>query len=86
MRPRRCVRLGIAVVDGPIVDEDPHPPRGLGGVDLHDVRGVEGLSMGGTLATLLVQRNPEIAGLAVINPVFEIRNWKLRALTSSPST
>lgn len=39
-----------------------------------------GLSMGGTLATLLVQRNPEIAGLAVINPVFEIRNWKLRAL------
>lgn len=39
-----------------------------------------GLSMGGTLATLLTQRNPEIAGLAVINPVLEIRNWKMRAL------
>lgn len=39
-----------------------------------------GLSMGGTLATLLTQRNPEIAGLAVINPVFELRNWKMRAL------
>lgn len=37
-----------------------------------------GTSMGGTLATLLVQRHPEIAGLALINPAFEMRSLKLR--------
>lgn len=33
---------------------------------------VAGLSMGGTLATWLAARHPEIAGLAVVNPMIEL--------------
>lgn len=39
-----------------------------------------GLSMGATLSTLLVQRNPEIAGLVVINPVMRTKNLKFRLI------
>lgn len=37
-----------------------------------------GLSMGGTLATLLVQRHPTIAGLAVINPALDSPRLKFK--------
>lgn len=39
-----------------------------------------GLSMGGALVTLLAERHPEVAGLALINPVFAMKNLKLRLL------
>lgn len=45
-----------------------------------DVVVVVGLSMGGTLATLMAQRHPEIAGLFLINPAFEMSDKRLKAL------
>lgn len=40
-----------------------------------------GLSMGGTLATLTAQTHPDkVAGLVLINPVFQMRDLRLKAL------
>lgn len=41
---------------------------------------VVGLSMGGTLATLMAERHPEISGLFLVNPAFTMKDPRLLAL------
>ena len=41
---------------------------------------VAGLSMGGSLVTLLAEEHPEVAGLVLINPMYEPKDPRLRAL------
>ena len=49
-------------------------------LDRCDVVVVAGLSMGGTLATLMAQRHPEVAGLFLINPAFTMSQLKIKAV------
>lgn len=41
---------------------------------------VVGLSMGGSLATLMAEEHPEVAGLFLINPAFVMNDVRLKAL------
>ena len=49
-------------------------------LDRCDVVVVAGLSMGGTLATLMAQRHPDVAGLFLINPAYTMPDLRLKVV------